>query len=254
MAKTLDDHLLGNFSEKDFAYYKSFFQKEDALPYAELLKEKDVPFRLEGTDVLITEAIVGTPSFPRIILRILPEDFKKVNRIIELEIKKNVKNFDDHYLNDYTDRELLNILKEPDKSSIEDFIITQILLKSRGIPIDASALEGMKQERLEILKQGKDENSFSLATYFVLLILGAVFFSPLAMIAAIGMGWYYWKDKSVDLDGNSYFTFNSKTRNFGAFILFFGAFIVVTSIFFALFLGVQIIQPSYEFFGDSIFE
>jgi len=246
MAKTLDDHLLGNFSEKDFAFYKSFFQQEDALPYAELLKEKDVPFRLEGTDVLITEAIVGTPSFPRIILKILPEDFKKVNRIIEIEIKRNVKNFDDHYLNDYTDRELLNVLKEPDKSSIEDFIITQILLKSRGIPIEASALEGMKQERLEILKKGKDEKSIWLATYLILLILGAVFFSPLAMIAAIGMGWYYWKDKSVDIDGNSYFTFDPQTRNFGFAMLIITGIIVIILITLAMFFGFSTLSPEFS--------
>lgn len=221
MENTLDEHLLGNFSEDDFKLYKRFFRQEDALSYAELLKENDIPYRLGGSDVLITEAIVGTPSYPKITLKVLSSDFKQVNQLIEEEILKSGVDLEEHYLNEYTDHQLLDILKKPDESSIEDIIITKQLLKSRGIPIDESALENMKMDRLVELQKGKSVNNSVIIGYLVAIIAGAFLFSPLILIAAIGMGLYYWKDTSVDIDGNTYSTFDPPTQNFGKFLLIF---------------------------------
>lgn len=246
MEGALDDHLLGNFSESDFEYYKSFHRKEDALPYAELLKENDIPYRLEGTDVLITEAIVGTPSFPKIILKILKDDFKKVNGVIEEEILRNAPDFEAHYLNDYSDRELLKILRKPDESSIEDIVITKQLLKMRGIPIAENALEEMKQDRLVELQKGRSGNQTWMLVYLILLVTGSFLFSPFAMIAGVGMGWYYWKDKSVDIDGNSYFTFDSKTRNFGFAMLIVTGIIVIILIILVLFFDFNALSPEFS--------
>ena len=227
MDKTLDDHLLGNFDEGDFEFYKSFYQQEDALPYLELLKENNIVWRLEGSETIITEAIVGSPIFPKIVLRILPEDFKKVNDILEKEILSNAPDLEQHYLNDSTDHELLDILKKQDEFTIEEVIIAKELLRVRGIPIERSALEGMKQNRLEELQKGRDGNLVWMTIYMVLLVLGTFLYSPLAMLAGIGMGWYYWKDQSVDIDGNQYLTFNQKTRNFGIFILVLAVLVVL---------------------------
>ena len=242
----LDDHLLSNYREEDFEFFKNFLRKEDALHYVELLKENDIAYRLEGTDVLITEAIVGTPSFPKIILKVLPDDFKRVTNLIEEEILRNAPDFEDHYLNDYSDRELLKILKKPDESSIEDIIITKQLLKLRGIPIAENALEEMKQDRLVELQKGKSGNPTKMLTYLVLLVAGSFLFSPFAIIAGIGMGWYYWKDKSIDVDGNRYFTFDQKTRNFGFAMLVVSVIIVIILFILAMFFGYSAFSPEFS--------
>lgn len=243
MKNILDNHLLGNYNDEDFEFYKNFHHQEDAMPYVELLKENEVPYRLEGTDVLITEAIVGTPNFPRIVLKILPEDFKKVNGIIEQEILSNVDNFSEHYLNDYSDRELLKLLKKPDESTIEEIIISKELLKSRGIPIAANAIEEMKQDRLEELQKGKSGNLVWMISYMIAAVVGSIFFSPLGIIAGGGMGWYYWKDKSVDIDGNHFFTFDPSTRNFGYFLLIVTVVIVFVIMLLSIFYGINFISP-----------
>lgn len=245
MSKTLDDHLLGNFKEEDFEFYKSFHRQEDAMPYVELLKENDVPFRLEGTDVLITEAIVGTPIFPKIILKILTEDFKKVNGIIEKAILENGPDLFEHYLNDSTDRELLELLKKPDESTIEEIIIAKEILKSRGIPIDPSALEDMKQERFEELQKGKSIHLGWAMVYIFLFSLISIFVNPLViLIAGLGMGYYYWNDKSVDIDGNKYHTFDSKTRTFGYFLLLTTGLVVIVLVLIAIIWGKNFILPA----------
>ena len=227
MEDTLDEHLLGDFEEKNFEFYKSFLHQDDATPYVELLEENGVPYKLEGAETIITEAIVGSPMFPKIILKILPRDFKRVNLIIEKEILRNAPDLEAHYLNDSTDHELLDILKKQDQYTIEEIIITKELLKSRGIPIDVITLEKMKQKHLEEIHKGRSGSKGWMVFYMMMIILGSILGSPLAIIAGVGMGWFYWKDKSIDIDGNKYFTFDPPTQNFGKLMFYFAIVIAV---------------------------
>jgi hypothetical protein len=177
MDKTLDGHLLEKSEEDKFEFYRSFQFQEDALPFIELLKENEISYKFDGSKTLITEVIVGSSNYPKFVLRILRNDISTVNSIIENEVLKNAADFHEHYLNDFTDHELLAILKKPDESSIEDITITKELLKRRGIPIAPSALMEMKQERLHELQNGKDEKIGWMLLFFLFLMATSIFFS-----------------------------------------------------------------------------
>ncbi len=215
MDKTLDGHLIENLEEDKFEFYRSFQFQEDALPFIDLLKENEIPYKFDGSETLITEAIVGSPNYPKFVLKILRSDIARVNSIIENEVLKNAADFHEHYLNDFTDHELLAILRKPDESSIEDITITKELLKRRGIPIDPSALVEMKQERLNELQKGKDENTGWMLLFYLTLIAASLFFSIFFIIGIVGLSLHYWKDKNTDIDGNKFFTYNEKTRKNG---------------------------------------
>lgn len=229
MDKTLDGHLIEKSEEDKFEFYRSFQFQEDALPFLELLKENKIPYEFNGSETLITEAIVGSPNYPKFVLKILRSDFPIVNSIIEQEVLKNAADFHEHYLNDFTDHELLAILRKPDQSSIEDITITKELLKRRGIPIDPSALIEMKQERLNELQKGKDENGGWMLLFFLILVAISIFFSIFFIIGTIGLSWYYWKDKSADIDGHKFYTYNEETRKNG---IAFGILSVILTIIF----------------------
>jgi uncharacterized membrane protein len=215
MDKTLDGHLLEKSEEDKFEFYRSFQFQEDALPFIELLKENEISYKFDGSKTLITEVIVGSSNYPKFVLRILRNDISTVNSIIENEVLKNAADFHEHYLNDFTDHELLAILKKPDESSIEDITITKELLKRRGIPIAPSALMEMKQERLHELQNGKDEKIGWMLLFFLFLMATSIFFSIFFIIGIVGLSLHYWKDKSTDIDGNKFFTYNQKTRKNG---------------------------------------
>jgi len=144
MDKTLDGHLVEKSEEDKFEFYRSFQFEEDAVPFLELLKENEIPYKFDGSETIITEAIVGSPNYPRFVLKIMRSQFSEVNQIIENEVLKNAADFHEHYLNEFTDHELLDILKKPDESSVEDLTIAKELLKRRGIPINPAALVEMK--------------------------------------------------------------------------------------------------------------
>jgi len=231
MDKTLDGHLIEKSEEDNFEFYRSFQFQEDAQPFIDLLNENDVPYKFDGSETIITEAIVGSSNYPKFVIKILRSDFAFANSIIEKEVLTNSADFHEHYLNDFTDHELLAILRKPDQSSIEDITITKELLKRRGIPIDPSALVEMKQERLSELQKGKSENMGWMLLSFLLLIAASIFFNMFFIIGTIGLTWHYWKDKSADIDGNKFYTYNEKTRKNG---ITFG----ILSIALTIFIGV----------------
>ncbi|MFK8010140.1 MAG: hypothetical protein AB8H03_27550 [Saprospiraceae bacterium] len=231
MDKTLDGHLIEKSEEDNFEFYRSFQFQEDALPFIELLKENEIPYEFNGSGTLITEAIVGSPNYPKFVLKILRSDFPIVNSIIEQEVLKNAADFHEHYLNDFTDHELLAVLRKPDQSSIEDITITKELLKRRGIPIDPSALVEMKQDRLIELQKGKSENVGWMLLFFLFLIAASIFFNLFFIIGTVGLSWHYWKDKSADIDGNKFYTYDEPTRKYG---ITFGILSIVLTLIFAI--------------------
>ena len=245
MDETLDGHLIEKSEEDNFEFYRNFQFQEDAIPFIELLKENEIPYKFDGSETIITEAIVGSPNYPKFVLKILRTDFSTVNSIIENEVLKNSADFHEHYLNDLTDHELLAILRKPDESSIEDITITKELLKRRGIPIDPSALEEMKQERLVELQKGKSENIGWMILLFLFLIATSIFFNMFFIIGTIGLSWHYWKDKSADIDGNKFYTYDEQTRKNGITL---GVISVVLTIFLALAFSFFMIKTSIDLY------
>lgn len=243
MDKTLDGHLIEKSEEDKFEFYRNFQFEEDALPFIDLLKENEIPYEFNGSQTLITEAIVGSPNYPKFVLKILRSDFASVNSIIEKEVLKNAADFHEHYLNDFTDHELLAILRKPDESSIEDITITKELLKRRGIPIDPSALLEMKQERLNELQKGKRENVGWMLLFFLLLSAAIVFFNMFFIIGTVGLSWHYWNDKSSDIDGNKFYTYDERTRKYG---ITFGILSLILTLFLVLAIGSFFINTSID--------
>ncbi|HFC01081.1 MAG TPA: hypothetical protein ENJ53_09785 [Phaeodactylibacter sp.] len=109
----------------------------------------------------------------------------------------------------------------------------------------------MKQEHLSEIHKGRSGNRGWMIFYLVMIILGSMFISPLAMIAGLGMGWFYWKDTSVDIDGNKYFTFDQPTQKFGKFMFYFAIFVVIA--IFILMIGLGMFRPSGSSFFPSLF-
>jgi uncharacterized membrane protein len=51
--------------------------------------------------------------------------------------------------------------------------------------------------------------------FFLILIVTSIFFNMFFIIGTIGLSWHYWKDKSADIDGNNFYTYDEQTRRNG---------------------------------------
>ena len=237
MSNILDEHLIPQYqNSKDFQPYRDFHNVEEAKAFGALLKEKGIPFSLEGSDTIIDSAIVGRGLIPKAILKIPASDFERVNQIIEEQLKSiSFEDVKDHYLNQLDTEELLDIFKQPDEWTVEDTQIARVILNERGIEISSEEIAAQRQERFEAIRAGKKGTTFWMYFYFLAVALG-LFISPFFIIAGIGMGYYYAYGRAVDPDGQKYYVYEPNTRLIGRIILY-GGTAVFIGILIWLFIG-----------------
>lgn len=207
-----DDAFEGNLET-----YRMFTHESIALDFVSILDENKIPYKLEKGQDLLDGAIIGNSIRPHIALKIPPEDFPKVNELLQKDFENQSG---EHFgiLEGFSREELLDILTNPDEWSPEAIATAKVSLQQMGEPIDDQYIKNLKENRLNELRKGKQPHIAWLIFYFTLAILGGFFIQFLAIIPALGMGWYYWKGKSVDFEGKKYFTFEENTRQYGLII------------------------------------
>ena len=239
MDEILDEGIFERHQPEDpklYKTYKSFHSVAEAASFARFLSDHEVLFLAEKSETIIDEAIVGTGLLPNVLIKLKPEDFKRVNALIEEQLSQvDFSEVEEHYLSQLDDKELLEIFKEPDKWSIEDINIAKIILRGRSINVTDEHVRELREKRMEEIRQGKKGNRFLMMLYFLGILLG-LFTTPLFIVAGIGMGYYYAYGKAVDPDGNKYFVFEPETRNYGIIILYGGIAMLVLALilFFAM--------------------
>lgn len=217
-------------TKRDFKFFRNFLNEDEAAQFSELLDANNVPYLLETTGTLIDKVIVGDGLVPKAILKIHPDDFKKVNKIISEDIEKlTPAELREHYLSQLNNQELLDIFNRPDEWTIEDINIARLILKYRGVNISTEEIESLRTARFNEIRKGKKANILWLMLYFLFIVCG-FFIGIVFAVAGFGMGYYYAYGRSTDPDGERYFTYDATTRKAGKFILFGGLIVILIEI------------------------
>lgn len=222
----MKDILDHEYTDGELEYFREFLNLEEAKDLALLLEKNNILYSLEKPQVLIDKAIVGTTILPKVILKILPRDFERVNKILA-DIIEQQSIPTEHYLLEFDDLELFEVIKNPDSWNIEDITMAKKILIKRGFEVTNEQLEELQEQRFEELKAGKKGNISWMVFYAGCIVLGVLFLHPFFMIAGVGMGLFYWRDKKRDLKGESYFTFDKKTRQAGQIIFYLGIVLMI---------------------------
>ena len=234
MDEILDDDFFErpkNEDLKKFKFYRGFHNMEEAREFAALLESHQVPYHAKKSQLIIDSVIVGTGLMPKVTIEIKPEDFPKVNAIIEDQISAvDFADVEDHYLNQMEDEELMEIFEKPDEWTVEDVNIAKIIARERGVRVSDSEIQNARAKRLEEIRKGKSEGKTRMALYFLGMIAGVfiniTIISLALILAGIGMGYYYAYGKSLDPDGNKFPAFDPDTRQFGK-LIFYGGFLAL---------------------------
>ena len=206
----------------DFEFYRDFFNGEQAGAFVELLTANKVPFKLEKSRTLLEGTITGYGLVPHSVLKLRASDFSKVNRILEESALANPAFLANHYFQDYKASELLEVVQKPDEWTPEDVAIARYLLDKQGVVIPEQQLAAFKRQRNETLKAGKKATPGWVSIYVLFIVVGAFLLSPFLLVGGVGMGWYYWQDKTINADGDQFFTFEQASRNMGMLIFYLG--------------------------------
>lgn len=150
--------------------YKRFYEKEQAIQIKELLVANGIVADLNVPRKALDEVFIGNdPSATAIELRIQGADFEKANEIILKFADYKLSDLaEDHYLFEFSNEELWDILKKPDEWSVQDYVLANQLLKQRGKPVTQDLLNNLKSNRMkELAKPDKGNPSLVLLGYIL---------------------------------------------------------------------------------------
>jgi hypothetical protein len=202
--------------------YDKFSDEASARYLVELLKKHRIPYEVEKPKQLMDAIIVGESLNPKVFVNIYPEDFQRVNQLIEDDtlamIETGKIDLKGHYLQDFSDEELKDVMCKPDEWNFDTTVIARYLLQQRGREYTSEQWAEMRARRFDELRKPKPGSRRWLISLFSMAIFGGFFWHVLSLLIAFPMAYYYWKDTSLDPQGQRYFTFDEKTRNLGRFI------------------------------------
>jgi len=230
----LDKDAFNNKQNQSFETYKTFASREQADDYIELLKKHDIPYSAESSEQILTSAIVGSSGMlPKVVLKLHPSDFSNIDALIEQQIMASGSAPEDYYLRELDNDELEEVLEKPDEWSIQDVTMAKLILRERGLEVDEEEIKELRRQRIREIRQGKKANRGIIFLWFLAIAVGFWFLGIIAVIAGVGMGYYYGYDTTTDPDGDKYYTFEPTTRKYGKLILLVG--VPISIIIFAIF-------------------
>lgn len=126
----------------------------------------------------------------------------------------------EHYLHEFSDQDLMEILIKPDEWSADDAVLAQILLRQRGKPVSPEALELIRTTRMETLREKALSPKGHIIVGYVFAILGG--------LIGLAIGWHINTSKRTLPNGEQVPVYTSGHRRHGARIFIIG---LVTSLF-----------------------
>lgn len=209
--------------------YQEFHSSEDAKPLITILKSNKIVHEVEVPKQIMDNVMGGDPLAPTVFIKLRLEDFKRVNQLVEDDIRKLIQegkvDLQAHFLFEASEEELMDVLRKPDEWSIDTVVIAQQLLQLRGVELSPQQIEALKEKRQEAVKKpkkGSDEWIFALFLLgsggWVLLSFSLIGYLT-TFATCLGMGYYFWKDITTGPNGERYLTFDQATRKKGKIIM-----------------------------------
>ena len=157
-------------------------------------------------------------------LMIRQSDFEKANKILDEKAEILLVDINkEHYLFDFTNDELYDILAKPDAWNPLDYKLAQQILNDRGQVVNEDLLKTLKQARLaELSKPDKGQT--------VWIIVGYIFSFTISIIGLI-IGWYLWKTKKTLPGGEKIYVYSKNDRIHGQLIFLIGIILWPIAIF-----------------------
>ncbi len=202
----------------EFLTYKRYSTKEQAQNTGELLASYKIQYQIDEYKPQVALGQINDPL--AFTLKILGKDFEYADRVLanDSEIAlNNVSN--DHYLFEFSDEELIDILTKPDEWSPIDYQLAQKILNERGKAVNADFLQSLRKRRIEELRQPEPPQKNWILTGYVASVLGG--------IIGLGIGLHLWKSKKTLPNGDKVYSFIESDRKQGKRILYLSVFFLV---------------------------
>ena len=198
--------------KEDFTTYRKFTDQESAEDVCKLLKDNGIEYELSDSSHTYLKVIGYSQIDPGIVINIKSNDFKKADQILDSYYLKQIENVDkSHYVFEFSDDELKEIVRNPYDWGTLDFHLAKKLLKDKGFEFSENYIEDRKSEKIKELSQTKEVSTYK-------LILGYIFSIILPPVGLI-IGLLIVNTKNVLPNGQKLHAYTTKSRTQGQIII-----------------------------------
>jgi len=192
----------------EFETFKKFNNPEEASVLIDLLKKNSIDYELSTAKLTDDVIFAGNTLIEEVEINIKPEDFEKAEKLLEDIEEIDAESLDkDYYLFEFSDDELLDLLKNPDEWSLNDYHWAREILKQRGEEVDQGTIDQWKHARLENLSQTETVTvRYKILAYFFCLTGGFI---------GIFMGRHLSSYMKLLPNGQKVYAFTDKDRKLG---------------------------------------
>lgn len=208
----------------EFALFRRFKDKAQADELAEELINNGIEYELIDDSPTMDITFTGNAHYQsEIQLMIKQSDFAKANKILDDKADELLMSITkDHYLFEFTNEELYEILTKPDEWSPLDYKLTQQILRDRGQVINDDLLRSLQEKRIsELSKPEKHQTAWIIIGYIL---------STFGGLLGIFIGWSIWTMKKTLPDGEKLHIYSERDRRHGERIFVIGIIVLLINI------------------------
>jgi hypothetical protein len=207
----------------EFVTAKKFNNEEPFQELVQILEKNSIPFQTETYGERIDPVTIA-PIAPEYIVKVPSDKYAQVYEILNELAAEQMSNVDrDHYLFDFADSELYDILAKPDDWSAFDYQLAQKILQERGKQIDKDFLASLRKARIETIAIPEEEHKGTIWFGYLSALLGGVI--------GMGIGWNMISSRKTLPTGEQVYTYQKSDRKHGVRILVLGIVMFIVSIF-----------------------
>ena len=199
---------------QEFITARKFGNEEQFNELLHILEKNDIQYKTEVFRERI-DAVSMRPLPAEYNVKVPSDNFAQVYEILNDIASKEVIEVDEtHYLFDFTDQELYDILAKPDEWSAFDFQLSQRILKERGKQIDKEFLNSLRKTRIEDLAKPEEKQTNNVWVGYMFSLIGG--------LIGIAIGWNMMSSKKKLPNGEEIFSYQKNDREHGKRIMILG--------------------------------
>jgi hypothetical protein len=199
---------------QEFITARKFSDEEPFNDFLHILEKNSIPYQTEVFRDRI-EPVGMRPLPAEYNVKVPSDKFAQVFEILNDIASKEVFDVDKtHYLFDFTDQELYDILSKPDEWSAFDYQLSQRILKERGKEINKEFLNSLRKTRIEDLAKPEEKQTNNVWVGYLFSLLGG--------LIGIAIGWNMMSSKKKLPNGEEIFSYQENDRKHGKRIMILG--------------------------------
>jgi len=128
--------------------FQKFTDPRLAAAIAKKLSEFHIETLIEDASSLLNPHLIGSTPEPAIHLKVRSSDLPRAHQVLEEYYERHLDDVDpDYYLLSFTDRELMNVIANPDEWGLFDQALAKKLMTGHGYTLTPKEIERYKRQK-----------------------------------------------------------------------------------------------------------